>query len=241
VNAAAEPVPVPVRVLSAGDRVRWGRWARRLAWATVAYNTVEGVVAVAAGAAAGSVALVSFGLDSAVEVASALVVAWQFTRPDPEAVERRALRVIGVSFLALAAWVTLDAVRTLAGPGEPAPSRVGIGLTCASLVVMPALVWAKRRAGRRLGSATVAADSTQTLLCAWLSAVVLAGLVANAAWGWGWADPVAALVVAAVAAREGVAAWRGDACCTPALDPPPAAAAPCSDGCCPPPATEPGR
>lgn len=193
------------------------RRARLLAWGTIAYNTLEGVVAVTAGAAAGSVALISFGLDSAVEVLSAVALAWQFTGSvDPRTRERRALRLIGAAFLALAAWVAFDALRALAGAADPDASPVGIALAASSLVVMPLLARAKRRVGRALGSASVAADSTQTLLCTYLSAVLLAGLLVNAALGWGWADPLAGLVIAAVAAREGLEAWRGDACdCCP--------------------------
>ncbi len=200
-------------------RARLNRWARRLAWVTIVYNTTEGVVAIGAGAVAGSVALVSFGLDSAVEVASALVIAWQFSRPHPERIERRALRLIAVSFFGLAAYVGATAARDLLGGDEPAPSMVGIALTAVSLVVMPLLTYAKRRVGRGLGSATVVADSNQTLLCTYLSAIVLLGLVLNAALGWGWADPVAALVVAGIAVREGIQAWRGDACgCAPVAE-----------------------
>lgn len=210
------------------DRPALHRWARLLAWVTISYNAVECAVALGAGTAAGSVALVSFGLDSAIEVASALVVLWQFSRPRPEDAERRALRLIALSFFALAAYVTLDALRNLMGSAEAAPSTVGIVLTAASLVVMPALAYVKRRVGRTLGSATVVADSTQTMLCTYLSAIVLGGLVLNAALGWTWADPLAALVVAGIATREGIEAWRGNSCCPPA----PAAAEGCADECC---------
>lgn len=192
--------------------------ARLLAWATIVYNAVEGAVAIVAGAAASSVALISFGLDSAIEVASAAALAWQFgARGDPEARERRTLRLIALSFFALAAYVTVEAIRNLAGAGTAEESIVGIALAAASLVVMPLLVWAKRRVGRELGSATVVADSTQTLLCTYLSAVLLGGLLLNALLGWTWADPLVALVIAAVAIREGVQAWRGDNCCTEPL------------------------
>jgi divalent metal cation (Fe/Co/Zn/Cd) transporter len=193
------------------------RRASLLAWATIGYNVVEGVVAIAAGAAAGSVALVSFGLDSAVEVLSAVAVTWQFAGGGrfAEQRERRTLRFIAVAFFALAAYVVVDSVRALAGGTDPDASPVGIVLAAASLVVMPVLTVAKRRTGRALGSASVMADSTQTLLCTYLSAVLLVGLLLNAVLGWGWADPLAGLVIAAVAAKEGVEAWRGDACCTP--------------------------
>jgi divalent metal cation (Fe/Co/Zn/Cd) transporter len=198
-------------------RAQLNRRSLQLAYATAGYNLLEGVIAVAAGAAASSTALLGFGLDSFVEVSSAVVVIWQFHSRVPEARERLALRLIAVSFFALAAWISVDAVRSLLGHGEAQPSPVGIGIAAVSVVVMPLLVWAKRRTGRELGSATVIADSTQTLLCAYLSAVLLVGLVLNASLGWSWADPIAALVIAGVAAKEGVEAWRGEHCddCAP--------------------------
>ena len=178
---------------------------------TISYNVVEAVVALTAGGIASSAALVGFGLDSVVEVLSAVAVAWQFAGRDPRARERTALRLIAVSFLGLSAFVTVDAVRTLAGADEPAHSPVGIGLAVASLLIMPAFSWFERRTGRELGSASVVADSRQTLLCAWLSGVLLVGLLLNATLGWAWADPVAALLIAAWAVHEGLEAWRGEA------------------------------
>jgi len=204
------------------------RRIRLLVAATIAYNVVEAVVALAAGAAADSTALVGFGLDSVIEVSSAAAVAWQFAAPDPHTRERTALRVIAFSFFALAAYVTVDSVRALVG-GSPADhSTVGLVLAAVSLVVMPVLSTAQRRAGRALGSASAVADSKQTLLCTYLSAVVLVGLGLNSLFGWAWADPVAALAIAAVAVKEGRDAWRGDTCCAPAAAP--QQAAPCS--CC---------
>lgn len=203
-----------------------------LAYATAGYNFLEGLVALAAGAAASSAALIGFGLDSFVEVSSALVVIWQFRSAMPEARERLALKLIAVSFFALAAWVTFSAVRALLGAGEAEPSALGIGLAVSSLVVMPLLVWAKRRTGRELRSATVVADSTQTLLCTYLSAILLVGLGLNAWLGWSWADSVAALAIAGVALKEGVDAWRGkhcDDCALPQVD---GTDTSCSDGCC---------
>jgi len=199
-------------VLTGQRRRRLNRRSLRLAYATAGYNLAEGVIAVAAGAAASSTALIGFGLDSFIEVSSALVVIWQFRSRVPEARERLALRLIAISFFALAAWISMDAVRSLLGQGEAEPSPVGIGLAAASLVVMPLLVWAKRRTGRELRSATVVADSTQTLLCTYLSAILLVGLVLNAWLGWSWADPLAGLIIAGVAVREGVEAWRGEQC-----------------------------
>ena len=197
---------------TAHRRAQLNRRSLHLAYSTAGYNLLEGIVAVAAGAAASSTALIGFGLDSFIEVSSAVVVIWQFRSRVPEDRERLALRLIALSFFALAAWISVDAVRSLLGQGEADPSPVGIGLAAVSVVVMPLLVWAKRRTGRELGSATVMADSTQTLLCTYLSAILLIGLVLNAALGWSWADPVAGLVIAVVAVREGLEAWRGEHC-----------------------------
>ena len=162
-----------------------------------------------------SSALVGFGLDSVIEVSSAVAVAWQFAGPDPEAREKTALRIIAFAFFGLAVFVTVDAVRSLLGAQEARHSVVGIALAALSLVIMPVLSWAQRRAGRELGSASAVADSKQTLLCTYLSGVLLAGLVLKRAFGWSWADPLAALVIAAVAVKEGRDAWRGDTCCAP--------------------------
>lgn len=201
---------------------------------TITWNVVEAIVALSAGAAASSAALIGFGLDSVVEVLSAAAIAWQFAAPDPERRERVALRVIAVSFFALAAYVSVEAVLSLLGVREPGHSPVGIAIAALSLVVMPFLSWFERRTGRELGSASAVADSKQTLICTYLSAALLGGLLLNSLLGWAWADSVAAIVIAVFAVREGVEAWRGDACC----------AAPvsaltgerhvdgCEDGCC---------
>ncbi len=217
--------------------------ARRIRWfvaATISYNIVEALVALGAGTRASSSALVGFGLDSVVEVASAAAVAWQFTGRDPEAREKTALRVIALSFFGLAAFVTVDAVRSLLSADEAHHSTVGLVLAAVSLAVMPLLSYGQRRTGRELGSRSAVADSKQTLLCTYLSAVLLVGLSLNSLWGWSWADPVAALVIAAVAVREGHEAWRGDSCCSPATALQDAERAPghggcdphCADGCC---------
>lgn len=192
------------------------RRVRLIVGFTITYNVIEAVVAIMAGIAASSAALIGFGLDSTVEVFSAAVIAWQFSTHDHVVRERTAMRLVAVAFFALAAYVTFDAVTSLAGAGEAQPSTVGIVLAALSLAVMPTVSWLERRAGRELGSSSVVADSKQTLLCAWLSGVLLVGLVANAAWGINWLDPVAALVIAGVAVREGREAWRGDVCCSPA-------------------------
>jgi len=195
------------------ERRRLGRRAQMLAGVSVVYNAGEAVIAVAAGAAASSIALVGFGLDSIVEMSSGLVILWQFRHPLPESRERTALRLIGVSFFALAVYVTVGSLRALLGAGEAHSSPVGIALAAVSVVVMPALSWAQRRTGRALSSGSVVADSKQTLICTYLSTVLLVGLVANATVGWSWVDPLVALVIAVVAVREGIEAWRGDACC----------------------------
>lgn len=205
-----------LRVIDSSTRERRALLARRiriLVAATISYNVLEAIVAIAAGARASSTALIGFGLDSVVEVASAAAVAWQFAAPDPEVRERTALRIIALSFFGLAAYVTVDAVQALWGVDRPEHSAVGIVLAAVSLVIMPVLSYAQRRAGRELGSRSAVADSKQTLLCTYLSGVVLAGLVLNSLLGWFWADPVAGLVIAAVAIKEGLDAWRGDACC----------------------------
>ena len=187
------------------------RRARQLAWATIAWNVIEAVVAITAGAAASSIALVGFGLDSTVEVLSAVVILWQL-HGLAEDRERRALRLIAVSFFALAVYVAVQAIVDLSSRAQPESAPVGIGLAIASLVVMPILAGAKRRTGRAMGSSTVVADSNQTKLCAYLSAILLGGLLLNASVGWWWADPLAALAIAVLAVNEGREAWRGETC-----------------------------
>jgi divalent metal cation (Fe/Co/Zn/Cd) transporter len=203
------PILLPERRLVLRRRIRW------LVAATITYNLVEAVVAITAGTIADSTALIGFGLDSLIEVSSAAAVAWQFAGPDPERREKVALRVVAGSFFALAAYVTFEAVRTLVGADQAEHSPVGITLVAISVLVMPFLSWAQRRAGREYGSNSAVADSRQTLLCTYLSAAVLVGLILNSALGWWWADPVVALGLAAVAVREGRAALRGDTCCPP--------------------------
>ncbi|MEU7897495.1 cation transporter [Nonomuraea sp. NPDC049152] len=221
------------------------RRIRLLVAATITYNAIEAAVAITAGTIASSAALIGFGLDSIVEVASAAAVAWQFSSADHEKREKTALRIIAISFFALAAYVTFDAVRALLGAGEADHSTPGLVLAALSLVIMPVLSAAQRRAGRELGSASAVADSKQTLLCTYLSAVLLVGLALNSLFGWSWADPIAALVIAAVAVKEGHEAWQGDVCCatnplaagiptsTPASGTASeSASAGCADGCC---------
>jgi divalent metal cation (Fe/Co/Zn/Cd) transporter len=196
---------------------------RRRAWAltalTIGWNSLEAVIAIASGAIAGSIALVGFGLDSVVEVSSALIITWRLLQQSTdhhanERAERRAVRLIALSFIGISVYVTYDAVLKLLGVGEP-PDRspVGLVLVALSVLVMPTLAWAKRRVAAGLGSVALRADAAQTNLCTYLSAVVLLGLAANALAGWWWMDPLAGLTLAAVAVREGVEAWRsGDLC-----------------------------
>ncbi|MEV7238802.1 cation transporter [Streptomyces sp. NPDC051020] len=194
------------------------RRIRLLVAATITYNVIEAIVAITTGTIASSTALVGFGLDSVIEVSSATAVAWQFSAREHavrEAREKTTLRIIAVSFFALAAYVTVDAVRALAGTGEADRSIPGIVIAALSLAIMPFLSAAQRRAGRELDSASAVADSKQTLLCTYLSAVLLVGLVLNATLGWSWADPIAALIIAAVAVKEGRDAWQGKGCCAP--------------------------
>ena len=228
----------PARRALLSKRIRW------FVAATITYNVIEAVIALSAGTRASSTALIGFGLDSVIEVASAAAVAWQFAGRDPEAREKTALRVIAFSFFGLAAFVTVDAVRALLGDGEAEHSTIGLVLAAVSLAVMPLLSYGQRRTGRELGSRSAVADSKQTLLCTYLSAVLLVGLGLNSLFGWSWADPVAGLVIAAVAVREGLEAWRGDNCCSPvsaafnadeADDPESCSCGPgCTDACCAP-------
>lgn len=180
---------------------------------TITWNVIEAVIALAAGGAASSAALIGFGQDSIVEVLSAAAVAWQFAAPDPEKREKVALRVIAASFFGLAAYVSVDAILSLTGLRDPEHSTVGIMLAALSLLVMPFLSWFERRTGRELGSASAVADSKQTLICTYLSGALLVGLLLNSLLGWAWADSIAALVIAGFAIHEGIEAWRGDACC----------------------------
>ncbi|MGW7170008.1 cation transporter [Streptomyces sp. NPDC054884] len=214
---------------SPARREALARRIRLLVAATIIYNVIEAIAALTAGTIASSTALIGFGLDSVIEVSSAAAVAWQFSARDHavrEAREHTTLRIISVSFFVLAAYVTIDAVRALTGTGEAEGSLPGIVLAALSMTVMPFLSAAQRRAGRELGSASAVADSKQTLLCTYLSAVLLAGLVLNAALGWSWADPVAALAIAALAVKEGRDAWQGKGCCAPTTAP---ATAPSND------------
>ena len=196
------------------EHERLVRRARLLAWVGLGWHVAEAAVAIAAGVVAGSVALVGFGADSLIEAAAGLVVLWLMTggRAVSERAERRAQQLIAASFLVLAAYVGVEAVRDLVGGHHPEASWVGVGLAIVTLAAMPPLAVAKRRVAERLGSSATASESRQTMLCAYLSAGLLAGLLANAVAGWWWADPIVALGIGAVALREARAAWRGESC-----------------------------
>ena len=187
---------------------------RLLVAATIIYNAIEAIVAITAGTIASSTALMGFGLDSVIEVSSAAAVAWQFASRDHERREKTALRIIAMSFLALAGYVSVESTRTLLGGHQAKHSTVGLVLAALSLLIMPVLSAAQRRAGRELGSTSAVADSKQTLLCTYLSGVLLVGLGLNTLFSWWWADPTAGLIIAAVAVKEGRDTWHGDACCT---------------------------
>ena len=198
---------------------RLRRWAWWLTAATIGWNSLEAVIAIVSGILAGSIALVGFGLDSVVEVSSAGVIAWRLSRHGADDVaneraEKRAVRLIALTFFAIAVYVTYDSVAKLLGLGEqPEHSPVGLALVALSLVVMPMLAWAKRRVAAGLGSVALKADAAETQVCTYLSGVVLVGLAANSLFGWWWMDPLAGLGVAALAVKEGREAWiSGDSC-----------------------------
>jgi divalent metal cation (Fe/Co/Zn/Cd) transporter len=217
-----------------GDRDRLIRRAKALSWLSLAWMTVEGVVAVTAGLVAGSVALIGFGFDSAIEGVASVIVIWRFTgrRLWEATSERHAQQLVAVSFFLLAPYIAQDALRTLINGDHPSTSWVGIGLAVTSIIVMPWLGNAKQRVGARLGSAATAGEGTQNLLCAYMAAGVLIGLIATAALGWWWLDPVIALGIAALAVREGRGAWAGESCCVAAPIPGLGGSEPGPHDCC---------
>ena len=189
------------------------RRGRHLEYLTLAWNSLEALIAIVAGVLAGSVALVGFGIDSVIECSSGAVLLWRLRSDENERAEQIALRLVGVSFLALTAYILYEAATSLLHREAPERSLVGIALAVASLIVMPLLARAKRRVARALNSSAMQADSRQTDICAYLSAILLAGLLLNALLGWWWADPVAALAMSPLIAWEGVEALRGKTCC----------------------------
>jgi divalent metal cation (Fe/Co/Zn/Cd) transporter len=196
------------------DRAGLARRARLLAWGGNAWHLVEFAIAVAAGVAAGSIALVGFGFDSLIEALAGFVIVWLFTgsRLVSETADRRAQQLIAGSYFVLAAYVAVESVRTLVDGHHPQTSWVGIALAAVTAPTMPLLARAKRRVGHALGSSATVGEAEQQMICAYLSLALLVGLLANALAGWWWADPAAALVIAGVAAREGVESWRGERC-----------------------------
>lgn len=215
-------LPVAARAREAElTRDGWLRLARRarlLSWLSLAYMTAEGAVAIVAGIVAGSIALIGFGIDSAIEGFASLVIVWRFTgsRLLSDQAERRAQVLVAIQFFLLAPYVGFEAIKTLITEEHPDASWVGIGLSLTSLTLMPLLGRAKQRIGERMGSVATKGEGAQNLLCAYLSAALLVGLAGNAIFGLWWLDPAAALVIAAVAVREGIEAWRGESCCVPA-------------------------
>jgi divalent metal cation (Fe/Co/Zn/Cd) transporter len=209
----------PSLPLASAPRTSLVRRARFLARLGLAWHAIEAAVAIGAGIAASSIALIGFGADSLVESVAGVVVLWRLgeRRAHSEQAEERAQRLIGISFWLIAAYVGVESLRSLIGGHEPSVSYVGIGLAAVTLVTMPPLAVAKTRVAHQLGSAATRSEGRQNLLCAYLSAALLVGLGANAAFGWWWADPVTALLIAGVAVNEGRDAWRGEGC---------------ADGCC---------
>lgn len=197
------------------DYLRLARRAKWLSWASLGYMALEGLVAIAAGIVAGSIALIGFGLDSAIEGFASVVIVWRFTgsRTLSDAAEHRAQRLVAVQFFILAPYVAIEALRALANGSRPEESLVGIALAASSVVIMPLLGRAKQRIGSQIGSPATASEGKQNLLCAYLAAALLVGLLGNALFGAWWLDPAVALFIAYVAIREGREAWRGDACC----------------------------
>jgi divalent metal cation (Fe/Co/Zn/Cd) transporter len=201
--------------LPPNDRVRLERRARLLAWGGIGWHFVEFAIALGAGLAASSIALIGFGADSLIESFAGLVVVWRFTgrRLTAHNSERRAQQLIAASFLVLALYVTVEATRALAGGDHPETSWIGVALAAFTAITMPALAIAKRRLGNKLHSAATVKEGAQNMVCAYLSVGLLIGLLANALAGWWWADPAVALLIGAVALREARASWRGEGCC----------------------------
>jgi divalent metal cation (Fe/Co/Zn/Cd) transporter len=199
------------------ERRAVARHGQRLQYLTIAWNSAECLISIGAGLVAGSIALISFGFDSAIEVASSLAALWRLARDENEAARERAelrtLRVIGFCFAALAIYVAVDAIKLLINRETPTASAVGIAIAALSLVVMPVLAHFKRRVATRLASGALEAETRQTAICAFLSAILLAGLGLNAWLGWWWADPLAGLAMVPLIAKEGIEALRGETCC----------------------------
>jgi len=232
------PATAPTRPVATISRERYEELARRvrlLSWLSLAWMTVEGAVAIGAGIAATSIALIGLCLDSAIEGFASVIIIWRFTgnRVFSHAAEERAQKLVAVQFFLLAPYVAFESVRALIGAEHPDVSWVGIGLAVGSVVFMPMLGIAKERLADQLGSAATKGEGRQNMLCAYLAGALLIGLLGNALFGAWWLDPVVGLLIAAVAVREGLEAWRGECCCVSSpLDGAGFAAEPCEDDCC---------
>ena len=231
------PLAAPAPARPGLDEAEYRRLAARvrlLSWVSLGYMTLEGTIAILAGVLAGSVALVGFGLDSAIEGFASAIIVWRFTgaRVLSHHAEERAQRLVAVQFFVLAPYVAFESVQALVAGDRPEVSVLGIALSASSVVVMPYLGIAKQRLADRMGSAATKGEGRQNLLCAYLAGALLVGLVANAAFGAWWLDPAVGLLIAALAVKEGREAWRGEGCCvaSPLDDGRPSAT--CSDGCC---------
>lgn len=213
---SSQPIQLTSNPRGTAERERLVRRAKLLAWLGVGWHGVEAAIAVAAGLAASSIALVGFGADSLVESVAGLILLWRFaaSRASSESAERRAQKLIALSFYVIAAYVGFEAVRSLLLAERPDASWVGIGLAAFTMATMPPLAIAKARVGEKLGSSATKSEGQQNMLCAYLSAALLVGLGANALFGLWWADPVTALLIAGVAVKEGRESWRGESCCT---------------------------
>ena len=226
-----QPVQLGKGKSAAAERRRLVRQAKLLAWLGVGWHGIEAAVAIGAGLAAGSIALVGFGADSLVESVAGFVLLWRFaaSRASSDSAERRAQKLIAISFYAIAAYVGFEALRTILAAERPDASLIGIGLAAVTLLTMPPLAIAKGRIGEKLGSSATKSEGRQNMLCAYLSAALLIGLGANALFGLWWADPVTALLIAGIAIKEGRESWRGENCCTAPIA---ADGAGCEDDCC---------
>ncbi len=213
---STQPIRLGTRPRNDGERQRLVRRAKQLAWLGVGWHGIEAAIAIGAGVVAGSIALIGFGADSLIESFAGFILLWRFaaSRATSEDAERRAQKLIAISFYVIAAYVGFEAVRSLLFGDRPEASWVGIGLAAVTLVTMPPLAIAKGRIGEKLGSSATKSEGQQNMLCAYLSAALLIGLGANALFGLWWADPVTALVIAGVAVKEGRESWRGESCCT---------------------------
>jgi len=230
---SSQPIQIQSRKPpKAGEREKLVRRAKLLAWIGIGWHGIEAVIAVGAGIVAGSIALIGFGADSLIESIAGIVLLWRFaaSRASSEDAERRAQKLIALSFYLLAAYVGIESVRALFTGERPDASWVGIGLSIVTLITMPPLAIAKTRIGERLGSSATKSEGQQNMLCAYLSAALLIGLVANALFGIWWADPVTALIIAGVAVKEGRESWRGESCCTAPI--PDGDGNHCEDDCC---------